>query len=249
MQTTPLRVLSDHGPIRVELARWHEELVVLKRLRIPSQILAERLQREAEVVQKLNHPNIVRLLGNEENTLMYAYCPGMTLGEALEDGPIRLDRSVRIVSDILRALEYAHSRGVIHCDVKPSNILLKGEQALLADFGFAKDLALASITRQGMMLGTPNYMAPEQFAGDRSDPRSDLYALGAVLYHLITSSPPYGNQVVRFLIGDESIKLAPLPERVKAVDGVVCRALARSPDERFESAGAMLEALQSAVRG
>ena len=206
-------------------------------------MLAQRLQREAEVVRKLEHPNIVPLLASEEGTLIYAYCPGVTLAEALEAGPLRLNRSIKVLKDVLSALAYAHDHGVIHCDVKPANILIKGEASLLTDFGFAKDLGLTAITGDQTMLGTPSYMAPEQFRGVRTEPRSDLYAAGAVLYHMLTGAPPYGRQVLRFLAGDDRVPLESLPREMGVLQSVIERALKRDPDRRFETADAMLEAL------
>jgi len=241
----PVRVLSNQGPMRVELARWRDRLVVVKRLSGFSPMLADRLKREAEVVHKLEHPNIVPLLATEGDTLIYAYCPGLSLAEALVQGALPLMRSVKILQDILSALAYAHSQNVIHFDVKPANILIKGEHSLLTDFGFAKDLALTEITGQQMMLGTPNYMAPEQFKGVRTDHRSDIYAAGAVLYHALTGKPPYGSQVLRFLAGDDRVPLDPLPAKAAPLQGVVATALKRQPKDRFASAEAMLDALKA----
>lgn len=242
---TTVRVLAEQGPIKVELARWDDRLVVVKRLLGTHPVLGQRLKREAEVVGKLRHDNIVPLLGAEDGALVYAYCPGVSLAEALERGALPFGRSLKIARDVLEALEYAHGRGVIHLDVKPGNILIKGERALLTDFGFAKDLALTAITAQEMALGTPNYMAPEQFQGVRTDPRSDLYAAAAVIYHMLTGAPPYGRQVLRFLAGDDRVPLDPLPERARELEPIVLRGLRREPEERFESARAMLEALEA----
>ncbi|UCH24377.1 MAG: serine/threonine protein kinase [Trueperaceae bacterium] len=247
---TTVRILADQGPVRVELARWRDRFVVVKRLQGFYPMLEERLRREAKVVSKLDHPNIVPLLATEGGALIYAYCPGVTLAEALEDGPLRRNRSVKIIQDVLSALAYAHKEEVIHCDVKPSNILIKGEVSLLTDFGFAKDLALTAITGQNAMLGTPNYMSPEQFQGVRTDPRSDLYAAGAVLYHMLTGEPPYGRQVLRFLVAEDSrLKLDPLPPAVSSLQGVIDRALTRDPEDRFQSAEEMLEALAAVPSG
>jgi serine/threonine protein kinase len=230
--------------MRVELARWRGQLVVVKRLQGVSPVLAARLEREAEVVRKLDHPNIVPLLGANEGALIYSYCPGVSVAEALEEGRLSLGRSLRVAQDVLAALDYAHSRGVIHLDVKPANILVKGERCLLTDFGFAKDLALANITGEQMMLGTPSYMSPEQFKGVRTERRSDIYAVGAVLYHMLSGAPPFGGQVLRFLVGDDSVKLEPLSPLPGDLHEVVQRALSRDPDDRFPSAKAMLAALE-----
>jgi len=240
---TPVRVLSAHGPVRVELARWRGQLAVVKRLQGVSPVLAARLEREAQVVSKLEHPNIVPLLAVEDGALVYAYAPGVNLAEALEEGPLSATRGLSIARDVLSALDYAHQQDVIHHDVKPGNILIKGETALLTDFGFAKDLALANITSEQMMQGTPNYMAPEQFRGVRTDLRSDIYGFGAVLYHMIAGDPPFGGDVLRFLVGDESIRLAPLPPQPGDLHEVIHKALSRDPDDRFQSAREMLKAL------
>ena len=141
-----VRVLSEQGPIKVELARWHDRLVVVKRLKGAHPVFRQRLEREAAVVSKLEHENIVPLLGSVDGCLIYAYSPGVNLAEALELGALPVRRSLKIAHDVLSALAYAHSRGVIHLDVKPANILIKGERALLTDFGFAKDLGLTAIT-------------------------------------------------------------------------------------------------------
>lgn len=234
--------------MRVELAQWHDQLVVVKRLQGFSHILEERLKREASVVKKLQHENIIPLLAAEGDRIIYAYCSGMSLEQVLANGTLRPRRALKIASDVLRALDYAHGMHVIHCDVKPSNIMINGDKALLTDFGFAKDLAMTAITVPGMMLGTPNYMAPEQFRGERSDPRSDLYAVGAVLFHMLTGAPPYGSQALRFLAGDDRLVLEPLPSEAAALEGVIRRALARDPAARFKGAAEMLAALGETAR-
>jgi len=238
-----VRVLAEQGPMKVELARWHDRLVVVKRLLGSHPVLSQRLEREAAVVSKLEHDNIVPLLGAEDGALIYAYCPGVSLADALQHGALPKGRSLKIVRDVLEALRYAHACGVIHLDVKPANILIKGERALLTDFGFAKDLGMTAITAPEMMLGTPNYMAPEQFQGVRTDPRSDLYAAGAVLFHMLMGEPPYGRQVLRFLAGDDRVPLRALPAAMIDVEPTLLRALRRDPETRFASAGDMLEAL------
>lgn len=244
-----VRVISEHGPVRVELARWEDRLVVVKRLRGFNPTFSQRLEREAAVVGKLRHDNIVPLLDVQDGgSLVYAYCAGVSLEEALERGPLRPRRSVRIISDVLSALAYAHAQGVIHLDVKPGNVLVKGENALLTDFGFAKDLGLTAITAQDMLLGTPSYMAPEQFKGVRTDHRSDLYAAGAVLYHMLTGAPPYGNQVVRFLAGDERVPLTPLTGTAEPFQDVIVRSLARDPDDRYPDATEMRDAILAVLQ-
>jgi serine/threonine protein kinase len=243
----PVRVLSDNGPVRVELARWKDRLVVIKKLKSHSPFAMERLKREAEVLRKLQHESIVPLLMTEGDSLVYAYCPGVNLADALEAGAFPLRRSLKIMNDVLAALSYAHKNNVIHFDVKPGNIIVKGERALLGDFGFAKDLGLSAITAEGTMLGTPNYMAPEQFRGERNDPRSDLYSAGAVLYHMLSGQPPYGGQIFRFLVGDKAIRLEPLPDEVAEIAEVVYKSLDHNPMNRFQTAEEMQLALEETL--
>lgn len=240
---TPIRVLSDNGPVRVELARWEDRMVVIKKLSRDAPFFFDRLRREAEVLRKLEHDNIVPLLMTDDYMLVYAYCPGVNLAEALEAGPLPLKRTLRITRDVLNGLEYAHANDIIHFDVKPGNIIVRGEHALLADFGFAKDLALTAITSDDVMLGTPNYMAPEQFRGERNDPRSDLYSVGAVMYHMLTGYPPYSSNIIRFLVGDRSVELDPLPDDARSVADFIYRALAFLPEDRYASASEMKAAL------
>lgn len=243
---TSVRVLSENGPLRVEIARWRDRLVIVKRLRGDSEVLEDRLEREAQVIRKLRHKNIIPLLATEGTSLIYPYNEGVSLAEVLQRGVLTPRQATLIISDILSALTYIHAHGVIHCDVKPANIILQDNRALLTDFGFAKDLALKVITQPGTFFGTPNYMPPEQFRGKRDDPRNDIYAAGAVLYHMLVGEPPYGNQVIRFLLGDDSLALTPLPETCHALREVVATALQPDPEARFQQADVMLKAVKVA---
>lgn len=230
-----IRVLAHNGPVLVELARWRGRLVVTKRVLGAPGSLSDRLAREAEVVSRLKHDNIVPLLGVEDGVLIFAYCPGVSLAELLEDGPMSLQRVTAVMDGVFSALLFAHRHGVLHLDVKPGNILLRGAQVLLTDFGFAKDLALSAITSEHALLGTPGYMAPEQFRGVRNDRRSDLYAAGAVLWHMLAGEPPYGRNALRFLAGDKSIALGSLPPAAAGFRPLLEHALAFDPEDRFQS--------------
>lgn len=253
---TPVRVLSHNGPVRVELAHWRNRLVVVKRLQGVSEVFAQRLEREAAVLRKLRHQNIIPLLATEGTALIYAYAPGVSLLELMQQhsqtaaadahsvATLPLAHCSHVVNSVLRALEYSHQRGILHLDIKPSNIIMQGDKVLLNDFGFAKDLHLASITQHNTRLGTPNYMAPEQFYGRRDDPRSDIYALGATLYHMLTGRPPYGDKVMYFLAGDSTLERDPLPAEAQGLQALIDTALARHPEQRFHSACAMRRALQ-----
>lgn len=260
-----IRTLSE-GPVQVELAYWNGELaektmatkprtspegwlVVSKTVPMGTGEMAQRLRREAEVARKLKHRNIVPLLAVEGTTLIYAYAEGVSLYDYMQREPVSISHALELTHDVLKALDYAHSQRVIHCDIKPSNIILQtdsrrqhGQRALLNDFGFAKDLALSAITSEGMRLGTPNYMSPEQFAGVRDNPRSDIYAVGATLYHVLCGFPPYEGNVIPFLLGHPSF-LKPLPTEASFLQEVILKALASEPMERFASARAMRKAL------
>ncbi|MDZ7799940.1 MAG: serine/threonine-protein kinase [Trueperaceae bacterium] len=237
-----VRVLAENGPVRVELARSEGRLVVVKRLVGFHPVLERRLAREAEVVRKLDHPGILPLLWVRDGVLVYPFLPGVNLADALRAGPLPWRRARRIGVEALRALDYAHGHGIIHHDVKPGNLVQRGERTILLDFGFAKDLALSSITAISSAMGTPNYMAPEQFGGVRDDPRSDIYAVGAVLYHAVAGEPPYGREVLRMLAGERP-ELAPVPARARALADWIRTALAPAPSARFQSAAEMLAAV------
>lgn len=238
-----IRVLAHNGPVVVELARWRGRLVVTKRvLGVPGS-LAERLRREAEVAARLDHENIVPLLGVEDDVLVYAYSPGVTLSELVNGSTVPHARALDLMEGILAALEFAHSHGIIHLDVKPGNILIRGRRALLTDFGFAKDLALAAITAEHSLLGTPGYMAPEQFRGVRDDPRSDIFSAAAVLWHMLAGDPPFGRNALRFLVGDD-VEHSTSPDDLPAGTGaVLVRALSRDPADRFGTIGEFQAAL------
>lgn len=238
-----VRVLAENGPVRVELARARDRLVVMKRLFGFHPELERRLEREAEVVRKLDHPNVLPILDVRDGALIYPYVPGVSLADALDRGPLSPERALHIAAAVLDALAYAHELGIIHNDVKPGNVILRGEQVLLLDFGFAKDVGLAAITSSQTALGTPSYMAPEQFAGHRTDPRSDLYGVGALVYHAITGAPPYGRDVLRVLVGDRTVPLAPLAAELEPIDRWLRGALAIEPADRYACAQDMLDAI------
>lgn len=240
-----VRVLAHNGPVRIELARWNGRLVVTKRVLGVSAQLAERLEREAAVAGRLKHRNIVSLLAVHDDTLVYDYCPGINLADLIDDVRLKTARILEIMDCVLAALEFAHAQGVIHLDVKPSNILIRGRLAMLTDFGFAKDLALANITGEHSLLGTPGYMAPEQFRGVRNDPRSDVFSAAAVFYHMLAGRPPYGRDALRFLAGDDSLQLRQLEGGLAVWNPVLQTALERDPARRIQSAADLRGALRS----
>jgi serine/threonine protein kinase len=160
-----------------------------------------RFLREIEIVAQLRHPNIVPLYDSgEAGELLYYVMPyeaGHSLRHRLvHGGAVPVDHVLVILRDVCDALAYAHSQGVIHRDIKPDNVLISGRHALVSDFGIARALTAATgpltLTSDGVLLGTPQYMAPEQVAGDANvDHRADIYAVGVLAYELLTGRPPF----------------------------------------------------------
>jgi len=217
----------------------------------------ERFKQEARVIARLRHPNIVTVYDfGEEQGLIYIvmdYVEGGTLASRL-GRPLPLDTTLHIVEQIGRALDYAHSQGVIHRDVKPGNVLMAREDwMLLSDFGIARVMeTTVRLTRTGVGIGTPEYMSPEQGQGLPVDGRSDLYSLGILLYEMLTGCVPFKAETP-FGTVLKHVTEPPPPPRVhnpnipEAIEAVIVRTLAKQPEERYPSAGEMLQALQEAL--
>jgi len=217
---------------------------------------ADRFRREASAARKITHPNVIRIhdLGDDQGLLFLAmeYFPGRTLATILEARrSLPLDEAREILGQVCQALSAAHAAGVIHRDLKPQNVLCDERRAVrVIDFGLAKATYLHSLTATGLILGTPEYMSPEQIRGLPVDQRADIYALGAMAYHLLCGRPPFVADspiAVGFLHCNEPpgapSELRPeIPERV---EGAILRALAKSPGERWNS----VDELWSNLRG
>ena len=210
---------------------------------------AERFSREARAMARLNHPNIVRVYdfgtAGDIGFLIMEYMDGMNLRELLESGSLSADEACRIFDQVSSALQYAHDEGVIHRDIKPENILFsRAGHVSLADFGLAR-LAVGSgcevsLTQTRQAMGTLNYMAPEQWDDPKSvDHRADVYAMGILLYELLTGRVPRGSF-------PPASSLAAVPT---AVDEVIHKALQVSPDKRFATVADMNAVLASAIAG
>lgn len=216
-----------------------------------------RFDREARAVARLEHPHILPIYDfGREGDLSYIvtkYVEGGTLKDYLGQ-PFDLQRATSIVSQVASALDYAHDQGIIHRDVKPSNVLLDhGEWALLTDFGLAKMAGVsARITGSGVGIGTPAYMSPEQGQGLEVDRRSDVYSLGVILYEMLTGRTPYEADSPLSVMVQHITKPLPSPREANpaipvAVERVIIKALVKDPAYRYARAGDLAVALQDAV--
>ena len=264
------RELGHGGMATVYLARdlKHDRLVAIKVLReeLAAAVGAERFLKEIRVTASLQHPHILPLfdsgsISNEPpsgagSPLLYYVMPfveGETLRSRLtREGRLSVDVAVQLVGEMADALEHAHQHGVVHRDVKPENVLLQGGHALVADFGIALALEHAGgerLTRTGIMIGTPQYMAPEQATGERTiDARADVYALGAVLHEMLAGESPFAgasHAAVLWRVRNEPAT-ALATHRVDVapfLDAAVRRAMAKRPEDRFPSAAAFAAAV------
>jgi len=217
----------------------------------------ERFIREARLAAQLEHPRILPIydFGTEKGVtfLVMPLLPGGSLKERIT-GPLPPDEVLDALAAVAAALDHAHARGVLHRDVKPSNVLVDASGSLLlADFGLAKNTAVSSeLTAAGMVVGTPAYMAPEQAIGKPVDSRADQYALGVMAFELLTGRTPFRSESP-FAVLDKHLREAPPPPSSFVpglgfeVDAVLARTLAKRPDERFGTCREMVEALAAAL--
>jgi hypothetical protein len=223
----------------------------------------ERFRLEALAAARLVHPNVVSIYDSgshrvaaeatPQHFIVMEYCPGGTLGDALaRHGRLDPQRVVAVGEQICDALEYAHRCGVVHRDVKPANVLVAEDGSVkVADFGVAKAaFATGDITTTGSILGTVTYISPEQARGEEPDARSDLYALGVVLYEMVVGRPPFAEETQMATVM-RHLHDAPAPPRSlkagipRVLDAAILKALAKDPDARFSSAEEMKAALRT----
>jgi serine/threonine-protein kinase len=219
-------------------------------------ILLERFRREQQIGQELDHPGIVKTFDGEERSRLYMVIEWVDgrllraiLNESGRNGERRLpiDRAVNITLGICDALDYMHKHGVVHRDLKPENIMVgPGDVIKLIDFGIAmkEDARRLTFTTMSPALGTPDYISPEQVKGGRGDQRSDIYALGIMLYEMLTGQPPFtGPNPLAVMNGRLLADAPPASQLNPAVSPqlqeIVCRALERDPRHRYATASEM----------
>ncbi|MCS7295075.1 MAG: protein kinase, partial [Chloroflexota bacterium] len=213
-----------------------------------------RFEREAQAAARLSHPNIVSVydVGRDDGTryIVMEYVPGKTLKQLiLEHAPFSLDEAIHIVRQVAAALDYAHQHGLVHRDIKPQNILVDERGFVkVTDFGIAKGLTDVSLTEAGFGMGTVHYVSPEQARGEPATPASDIYALGVVLYEMLTGRLPFDADNPIGLAMQHVHEAPPPPRQFNpnippAVEAIILRALAKDPRQRFPTAGALAQAL------
>jgi serine/threonine protein kinase len=218
----------------------------------------ERFVREARTAALIEHPNVVAVYdAGEADGLLYIgmqYVEGSDLAGALQkNGALGPDRAVSILAQIAAALDAAHERGVVHRDVKPGNVLLGRERAYLADFGLTRAVTAATaLTQEGHVVGTLDYMAPEQFEGKAVDARADIYSFGCMLYHCLVGSPPYEKDSQASLMFAH-LQEAPPPLTKQglpaALDAVIAKAMAKRPEDRYASCSEVVADARLALGG
>ncbi|HEX5268012.1 MAG TPA: protein kinase, partial [Acidimicrobiales bacterium] len=231
--------------------------VPLVHLRMQPDFMA-RFRREAVAAARLNHPNVVAVYDTGADADLGGYIvmelvPGPSLRQLIKsDGALPVEQAVEVAGQVATALEFAHSRGVVHRDVKPANVLLSADGVKVADFGIAKAVLDADdLTQTNLMLGTARYLAPEQVEGRPLDARSDVYALGVVLYEMLCGRAPFDADsdlalAVKHLTAEPGPPSEVNPAVPPWLDAVVMTALAKDPDRRFQSAAALHQALVGA---
>jgi eukaryotic-like serine/threonine-protein kinase len=246
-----------------------DRIVAIKTLRADlarDQIFQARFRREAQSAASLNHPNIVAVYDTGEDMatgvpvpyIVMEFVDGRTVRDLLQDGHRLLpNRSLEIIDGVLRALDYSHQAGIVHRDIKPGNVMVtRNGDVKVMDFGIARAMsdAQATMTQTAQVIGTAQYLSPEQARGERVDSRSDLYSAGCLLYELLTGRPPFtGDSPVA--IAYQHVRENPIPpSRVDPdvpawADAIVLKAMAKPPADRYQTAADMRADLQRAASG
>jgi len=216
---------------------------------------SERFIREARISARLNHPHILQIYDvNSYDGVNYIAMELLTGGELADfiHGAMPQKQIYQIVRQLADALDYASGRGYVHRDIKPSNIMLRGEEDfVLADFGIARAANSGTqMTQTGLMVGTPSYMSPEQARGQKVDGRSDLYALGVLVYEMLTKTLPYeSDSAVSTAVKHLTDDIPTLPEKLAVYQNFIDKGLAKSADQRFQTGRELYESFMTASKG
>ena len=225
----------------------------------------ERFRREAKVAAALNHPAIVGIYdtgedapdGHRMSYIVMEHVAGRTVRELLADGPMSVDQALEIVVGVLSALEYSHRAGIVHRDIKPANVMVTPNGGVkVMDFGIARALdgAVVGLTQSWSVVGTAQYMSPEQARGEPVDARSDLYSVGCLLFELLTGQPPFVAESMVAVAYKQIAELPPPPSALNpalppVLDQIVARALAKDRDARYQTAAELRADLEAVRRG
>jgi serine/threonine-protein kinase len=256
------RELGQGGMAVVFLAQdlKHHRSVAIKVLKpeLSAALGGERFAREIEIAATLQHSHILPLYDSGEAGGLLYYVMPLVEGESLRQRLARetqlpLDTALQIAREVGGALQYAHDRGVVHRDIKPENIMLSRDHAVVADFGIARALhatGAAQLTRTGMVIGTPQYLSPEQAAGEAVDGRSDQYSLACTLYEMLSGQPPFTGASALAVMARHSLDPVPSLRVVRgtvpvAMEAAIARAMAKLPADRFASIQRFLDALEA----
>jgi serine/threonine protein kinase len=254
------REIGRGGNARIFLARDSNGQAVALKILHPEllvSVAADRFLREIKLASRLNHPHIARLLDSgEQEWLVYyvmSYAEGLTLRERLDASrQLSIPETLRLASDLLDALDHAHGQGIIHRDVKPANVVLSAEGAILLDFGIARAVIASGtdqLTRSGIAVGTSTYMSPEQITALADiDHRSDLYSMGCMLFECLAGQPPFHHRNEAVVLQLHLTQTSPDVRTLRSDTPVelatgISKALAKAPKDRWRSAAAMRDAL------
>ncbi len=265
-QVGPYQVIGQlgHGGMATVYKAYHPRLDRYVAIKVMHKAFTEdagfiaRFEREAQIVAKLEHPHIVPVYDFNELDgqpyLVMKFIEGQTLKRVLSDGPMPLPEIIRVMDDMAGALTYAHQHGVLHRDIKPSNIVIdKNGTPFLTDFGLARvTKAGASTLSADMILGTPQYISPEQASGQAElDPRTDIYSLGVILYEMVVGRVPFNADTPYAVVHDHIYTDLPRPSVINPavppqVEAVLMKALAKKPADRYDTALDMMTAFKQA---
>jgi serine/threonine protein kinase len=262
--------LGDSAHVHAYLARQEgtERDVVVKILKsklAKTAEFVERFRREAQAAIVLSHPNMVKIFEyDQQGDVLYLveqFMPGGSLLDIFNryHGPLPLDATLRTLDQMASVLDYAHSHGIIHRDLKPENVLYDAEgNAALSDLGITKTLDQKSeLSHDGLEFGNPNYMSPEEWQGKPADSRLDIYALGVLLFQMLTGQLPFNTQFtggfafvhLMHLVSTPISLISLRPDLPLAVEAVIMKAIDKDPEKRFKTAGELAAAFHAALEG